>query len=353
MPGVRTMPARNLLNKLALRKLVIVAIAGQILVLAYMAGKREYIQASGEQIYLRSAPIDPRDPFRGDFVRLRYDINTIHQSSYRGIAELQDLSEGAVLYAVLKPGYQDVYTFDHLTDRKPTGAKFIKGRLNRDWSFGPLRGENQVNVKYGIEQYFVQQGKGKDMEAKLGERDTLQIPVEMRMSLGGDGTAVITGHRWSQLGIHLELIRVSQPRANENEPVVSPIAKITLQNVSENALTLPIPADNCALSLIRRERTIYEEQADQGCDPALTNEIEPVVLNPDETYSVELDFSDPRWHILHEGKRMEMAAIDDWQQFRVVINIPQVDGATTGSTEAPVWSGELETPMFTVSGRID
>lgn len=343
------MPMRN-----PIKKLVIVVIVGQILVLAYMAGKQEYIQATGEQIYLRSAPIDPRDPFRGDFVRLRYDINTIHKNSYRGIAEFRDLPEGAVFYAVLKPGYQDVYTFAYLTDRvPPSGEIFIKGRLNRDWSFSPLWGENQVNVKYGIEQYFVQQGKGKDMEAKLGERDSLQIPVEMRISLGRDGTPVITGHRWSQLGIHLEFIRVTQPRANENEPVVSPIVKITLQNVSGNALILPIPADNCALSLIRSEGPNYQEQADQGCDPALANEIESVVLDPDETYSVELDFSQPRWHILHEGKRMEMAEIDGWQQFRVAITLPQIDDTPIGLTEAPAWSGELKTPMFTVSGRID
>lgn len=352
MPGVRTMPARNSLNILAVRKLVILAIAAQILVLAYMAGKREYIQATGEQIYLRSAPIDPRDPFRGDFVRLRYDINTIHKNSYRGIAEFADLSEGTVLYAVLKPGFQDVFTFDYLTDRKPNGKTFIKGRLNRDWSFSPLWGENQINVKYGIEQYFVQQGKGKDMEAKLGEQDTLQIPVEMRISLGGDGTAVITDHRWSQLGIQLEFIRVAGTRTNANDPVVSPIIKITLQNVSENALVLPIPADNCALSLIRQERTIYEEQADQGCDPGLTNDIEPVVLNPGDTYSVELDFSQSRWHVLHEGKRMEMAAIDSWQQFRVAIKIPPTND-TASKSNIPVWSGELETPMFTVSGRVD
>lgn len=353
MPGVRTMPARNPLNKLPVRKLVIVAIAAQILVLAYMAGKREYIQATGDRIYLRSAPIDPRDPFRGDFVRLRYNINNIHQNSYRGIAEFEDLSEGAVLYAVLKSGYQDVFTFDYLTDRKPHGEIFIKGRLNRDWSFSPLWGENQVNVKYGIEQYFVQQGKGKDMEAKLGERGTLQIPVEMRISLGRDGTAVITGHRWSQIGIQLEFIRAAQTRTNVNDPVVSPIIKITLQNVSESALTLPIPADNCALSLIRQERTIYEEQADQGCDTALAKDIEPVVLNPGDTYSVELDLGQPRWHILHEGKRMEMAAIDSWQQFRMTIKLPSMEDKFIESTTAPVWSGELETPMFTVSGRID
>ncbi len=330
------------------RKLVLVAIAAQILVLAFMAGKREVISATGQQVYLRSAPIDPRDPFRGDFVRLRYNINTIHQQDYRGTANLKELPTGSILYTALKEGARDVYTFDYLTDKKPDGQIFIKGRLNRDWSFNPIWEDNTVNVKYGIEQYFVQQGRGKEMEAKLGQRDSLQIPVEMQISLGSDGTAVITGHRWSPLGIQLEFIRTAQPRDNADDPIVSPIVKITLQNVSDNRLALPIPADNCAFSLARTDGNTYEERADAGCDAALAENIEIRVLKPKESYSEQLDFSQSRWHILHEGKRMEMGEIDAWQQFRLTIELPRIE-----SGEIPVWSGELQTPMFTVSGRVD
>ena len=56
---------------------IVVAVLMQILVLVYMAGEREYILRNGKIIYLRTAPIDPRDLFRGDYVRLNYEISRI------------------------------------------------------------------------------------------------------------------------------------------------------------------------------------------------------------------------------------------------------------------------------------
>ena len=66
------------------RLFIVLCIAAQILVLGVMAGKREFILATGERVFLRTAPIDPRDPFRGDFVRLRYDISTVAPGKIRG-----------------------------------------------------------------------------------------------------------------------------------------------------------------------------------------------------------------------------------------------------------------------------
>ena len=49
----------------------------QSLVLGYMAGEREHILRNGKIIYPRTAQIDPRDLFRGDYVRLHYEISSI------------------------------------------------------------------------------------------------------------------------------------------------------------------------------------------------------------------------------------------------------------------------------------
>ena len=43
------------------RKLFIAAILLQFLVLFFICGKRERIIRSGETVYLRTAPVDPRD----------------------------------------------------------------------------------------------------------------------------------------------------------------------------------------------------------------------------------------------------------------------------------------------------
>ena len=54
--------------------IIIGAAALQLLALAYIAAERELIFRTGRVIYLRTAPVDPRDAFRGDFVRLDYEI---------------------------------------------------------------------------------------------------------------------------------------------------------------------------------------------------------------------------------------------------------------------------------------
>jgi len=58
-------------------KLIIAAILIQFLVLGWMACEREWIVRNGPTVWLRTAPIDPRDLFRGDYVTLGYEISTI------------------------------------------------------------------------------------------------------------------------------------------------------------------------------------------------------------------------------------------------------------------------------------
>jgi uncharacterized membrane-anchored protein len=58
-------------------KLIIAAIFVQVLVLGWMAGEREWIVRTAPTVWLRTAPVDPQDLFRGEYVRLNYDISTI------------------------------------------------------------------------------------------------------------------------------------------------------------------------------------------------------------------------------------------------------------------------------------
>ena len=49
----------------------------QVALLVGIIAYRQYWVATGEKILLRTAPVDPRDIFRGDYVSLRYDISTL------------------------------------------------------------------------------------------------------------------------------------------------------------------------------------------------------------------------------------------------------------------------------------
>ena len=76
------------------KAIILTAVIMQVLVLAYMAGEREYILKTGTMIHLRTAPIDPRDIFRGDYVRLNYEISRIAIDKLKGAGNLQEIKKG-------------------------------------------------------------------------------------------------------------------------------------------------------------------------------------------------------------------------------------------------------------------
>ena len=65
-------------------KLLVGFAALQVVALAYMAAEREWVLRTGRTIYLRTAPIDPRDAMRGDYVRLSYQISRVPRTFWRG-----------------------------------------------------------------------------------------------------------------------------------------------------------------------------------------------------------------------------------------------------------------------------
>ena len=65
-------------------RILIGCVALQFLILAVMAGQREWVRHTGRAVYFRTAPVDPRDVMRGDYVRLSYDISRVPRELWRG-----------------------------------------------------------------------------------------------------------------------------------------------------------------------------------------------------------------------------------------------------------------------------
>lgn len=187
-------------------KLIIAAILVQFLILGWMAGQREWIVRSGPRVWLRTAPVDPRDLLRGDYVTLGYDISTIRAAKFgpgiknhlAGMSMNDDaFGRGSeiVVYVALtidpQSGLAEVASVD-LT--RPVAGPFLKGRVRVSWTRGTTM---LMGVRYGIDAYFVQQGSGLELERRVqeGMRAGSQVPLEMQVALGSNGVAVLTGHR--------------------------------------------------------------------------------------------------------------------------------------------------------------
>lgn len=333
------------------KALIILAILAQLVVLAAMAGKRELVLAFGERIYLRTAPIDPRDPFRGDFVRLRYALNNVNLAQQRLSAERSSIGKGERVYAVLRPLPDQVYELDYLSDQPPRDGLFLAGRTVQDWR---LARPGHLAVKYGIEQLFVQQGRGLSIEQRQGRRGEVQVPMEVEVAVGRDGTAVLSGYRWSRLGIRLQVLRAPQaPRNADNLDPLTPLSAqllVSLHNISDEDLLLADPGAHCGFGLQSVGLTpVVVTSASDACADTAAQAADLRRLAPGDTYSVTIDLTEPRWHVRVNGDpdAQEIGRLAPQEQFRLVYRSPG------GIDDPALWRGELPSQAFNAAGQLD
>ena len=323
--------------------LTIIAIALQVFVLAHMAAEREWIVRTGKTVFLRTALLDPRDLFRGDYVKLNYEISSIPVSKTRGTIKDEAGARGRKVYAVLKEGWRGLADLDYVTGERPKTGLFIQGRQESRWR-PPGIGDTAVQLRYGIESYYVQQGAGREMEGRRSAGTDIQIPLEMEVALGGSGTAVIKNHRWSPLGMGLTTLENAAQRGQEGRK--SSKVRLTLMNASPSPLALVNLPDMCSFSLEpvmpeSRERRPATPQC-AGIKPSNENVI---VLQPKEKRAFEFDFSESRWHVMEKGRPVEIGTLN-FQMFRLVYKSPSPESCAGLQNAVLIYHNSLPSRPF-------
>ncbi len=137
------------------KQFILIISVPAIVILAFI-GVKLYTLRSGQEILLKTAPVDPRDLFRGDYVRLSYEVSRIDLNA---IPPDNNFSTGDTIYVALSKK-EKFWTIDSVTHSKPrlnNDQVCMKGRVTRSHN-------NQVAVEWGIESYFVPEGKGLPIE---------------------------------------------------------------------------------------------------------------------------------------------------------------------------------------------
>ena len=347
--------------------LILCCVAVQLSVLAYMVYGRESVVASGQRIYMATAPIDPRDPFRGDFVRLQYPANNISSAPQQWSDVDNKPGRGEVVYALLEEKPSGLHEVVLFTDTLPEDGLFIRGRRSsgRAWQRGGWR----TSVRFGIEQLFVQQGSGIAIEEKRGIRGGLQTAMEVEVAIDKKGTAVLTDFRWNDLGIQIDLSEnfgnrtTDATQGDQTAPVAEgPHVIVSIQNVSTEPVTLNNPGDNCGFRLEPAAYNSKYSEAFNSCTEL--NEMKPLTLAPEQTYQVEINLTDPRWFV--EFKNNGNISTGDLREFqsnemmRVVYRGDRMAQYSRSSAESAVdseaprlWRGDLLSQGFNSRGRID
>jgi uncharacterized membrane-anchored protein len=173
----------------AVRKLIlsvaIVALA-QTAVLAYMVTDRVRLLSSGREITLPIIPVDPRDLFRGEYVRLAYDIGRVPQGLLEGPAPSANEPFYVVIEKQADGAWKPVKVSLAFPKETSPDRVVLKGRAAFT---APWRGPNATQqVRYGIESYFVPEGQGKRLEDMAREKRMAAL-----IAVDSGGNAAIKG----------------------------------------------------------------------------------------------------------------------------------------------------------------
>lgn len=151
----------------------------QTAILGYMIEGRAGILRSGTEVLLKTAPVDPRDLLRGDYVVLTYDISLVPIEVITG--PRPKAGDVAPLHVRLKPGTDGFWSvseasFDPLPSEE--GSVVLKSRpvTIYDWLW---QNTGNLTVSYGIERYYVPEGEGKPIE---DGRNQGRVSVAVRVS---------------------------------------------------------------------------------------------------------------------------------------------------------------------------
>jgi uncharacterized membrane-anchored protein len=131
-------------------------------VLGWMVYDRQRVLRDGREIVLKTEPIDPRSLFRGDYVVLSYPITRLP------VTPPEELTPNELRYVTLEEKQPGDWAFVAVSKTLPsslgTNQVMLAGRIVDVWRGGP---QEQMQLRFGIESYFVPEGEGKVLEDKV------------------------------------------------------------------------------------------------------------------------------------------------------------------------------------------
>jgi uncharacterized membrane-anchored protein len=156
----------------------------QLGVLGWMVADRVRLLKTGREIVLPIVPVDPRDLFKGDYVRLGYPVSTLPAATLGDIKFKQD----AVVYVTIEPQGDGDWKVAAVGTRYPTSVgatqAVLRGRIDA-FGFNPNVSQR---ARYGLERYYVPEGKGLALEKLAREKKLAAI-----VAVDSAGNAAIKG----------------------------------------------------------------------------------------------------------------------------------------------------------------
>lgn len=130
-----------------------------IVIIASWVWYNEYIYSSGEEIFLKTRPLDPRDILRGDYVILSYEFE--QSPLLQNFLKQNSFSYGEILFL----SFDENGELTWVSKEKSHWGITLEVPVYDTW-YG-------YEISTGISQYFVPQGTGLEIEKVRGDMQVL------------------------------------------------------------------------------------------------------------------------------------------------------------------------------------
>lgn len=349
-------------------KIAVALIGAQIAALAFMAGEREWVLRQGRIMYLRTAPVDPRDPMRGDYVRFDYEAAHVPRRLWRdGITgwsgswpEPRAIRNRRV-FAQVQPDDEGIAQLVSISDREPTEGTYLRARVAGIQPHG-------LDLRFGVEALFMEQGTARKLEESRNAR--AGVPLNIEVAVSPSGLAVMKGYRWEPLGITVTPDPV-EPATRTVPPNGTPPpwtlrgVTVELKNHSTAPVAIVALPDARSFRLVPNERWIEAPHRWAGENtprpPPTADAVR--VLQPGETHRERIDFTSPGWWLREKragaaggwSEPMPWAKLNQrWSASFRIEYVPPTRAESSALPQAnPIRHSRLTSRAFGASGRVD
>ena len=155
-------------NKKVLISAFILVAFIQLYVPAKMIWDREEILKSGVAYKFKTAPIDPSDPFRGKYITLSYDHNTVM------VENEKDWLRGEEVYVYLIKNNEGYAEIDSISKEEPTDDyNYLKTTVG----YVSGNGSNKLTINFPFDRFYMEESKAYNAELAYREsqRDTSKM----------------------------------------------------------------------------------------------------------------------------------------------------------------------------------
>ena len=156
------------------RPLIVFAIP--VLILVALAIPPFWTTMFGEEIKIKTAPIDPTDLFRGSYVALGYEIESVSpdQLDETVMTDFKSKYAGDYknVYVALQQDDDGQYNVDHVSKEKPNEDMYLKGKLQIPHD---LESATSIHIKYGLDNFYASKEKAMELETSATAKTALAV----------------------------------------------------------------------------------------------------------------------------------------------------------------------------------